>query len=75
MEGEQFILSKNKKSLSKTSGDGDGQLLSPMPGKILQVLVNAHDNVKAGQSLIVMEAMKMEHTIKQVLMAKWRRSF
>ena len=64
MEGEQFILSKNKKSLSKTSGDGDGQLLSPMPGKILQVLVNAHDNVKAGQSLIVMEAMKMEHTIK-----------
>tara|TARA_X000000950_G_scaffold274998_1_gene360776 strand:+ start:789 stop:1316 length:528 start_codon:yes stop_codon:yes gene_type:complete len=64
LEGEQFILSKNKKSLSKTSGDGDGQLLSPMPGKILQVLVNAHDNVKAGQSLIVMEAMKMEHTIK-----------
>ena len=35
-----------------------------MPGKILQVLVNAHDSVSAGQALIVMEAMKMEHTIK-----------
>ena len=64
VQGEQFTLSKNKKTLSKTSGEGQGQLLSPMPGKILQVLVNDQDSVSAGQALIVMEAMKMEHTIK-----------
>ena len=36
---------------------------APMPGRILAVHVTAGDLVVAGQTLIVMEAMKMEHTI------------
>ncbi len=37
---------------------------SQMPGKIVRVLVKAGDEVKKGQSLLVMEAMKMENEIK-----------
>ncbi|HEV2186098.1 MAG TPA: biotin/lipoyl-containing protein, partial [Stellaceae bacterium] len=40
-----------------------GRLSAPMPGKVVQLLVAAGDNVRRGQPLIVIEAMKMEHTI------------
>jgi 3-methylcrotonyl-CoA carboxylase alpha subunit len=39
-------------------------LTSPMPGLILRVLVKAGDRVKAHQTLLVLEAMKMEHNIE-----------
>jgi len=40
------------------------RIKSQMPGKILRVSVKAGDSVKKGQSIIVMEAMKMENEIK-----------
>lgn len=40
-----------------------GGLTAPMPGKIIAVQVKAGDKVKRGEPLLVMEAMKMEHTI------------
>ncbi len=40
------------------------KIKSQMPGKILRVHVKAGDAVKKGQSIIVMEAMKMENEIK-----------
>ncbi len=40
-----------------------GRLTAPMPGKVVSFAVKAGDEVKAGQPLAVMEAMKMEHTI------------
>lgn len=40
-----------------------GGLNAPMPGKIISLLVKAGDTVSKGQALLVMEAMKMEHTI------------
>ncbi|BAE49478.1 acetyl-CoA carboxylase biotin carboxylase subunit [Paramagnetospirillum magneticum] len=43
---------------------GDGRLAAPMPGTVVQVLVQPGDAVTAGQPLIVVEAMKMEHAIK-----------
>ncbi len=49
------------------SGTGDahtGQLLSPMPGKIVKVNVKVGDKVAKGTQLVIMEAMKMEHTIR-----------
>uniref|UniRef100_UPI003341C334 acetyl/propionyl/methylcrotonyl-CoA carboxylase subunit alpha n=1 Tax=Castellaniella defragrans TaxID=75697 RepID=UPI003341C334 len=45
------------------SDERQGGLSAPMPGKILSVAVKAGDAVKRGTPLIVMEAMKMEHTI------------
>jgi 3-methylcrotonyl-CoA carboxylase alpha subunit len=44
-------------------GDRHGGLTSPMPGRIIAVLAKAGDAVPRGAPLIVMEAMKMEHTI------------
>ena len=46
--------------------DGDvaaGSLLAPMPGRVVRVEVNPGDAVVAGQVLVVIEAMKMEHRI------------
>jgi 3-methylcrotonyl-CoA carboxylase alpha subunit len=40
-----------------------GRLTAPMPGKIVQVLAGAGESVKRGQPLLILEAMKMEHTI------------
>jgi 3-methylcrotonyl-CoA carboxylase alpha subunit len=43
--------------------DAGGGLVAPMPGKVVAVLVATGDRVSRGQPLVVMEAMKMEHTI------------
>ncbi len=43
---------------------GAGKLTAPMPGKVIAVLVEAGVAVDKGTPLIVLEAMKMEHTIK-----------
>ena len=40
-----------------------GRLTAPMPGKIVALLVAAGQPVKKGEPLLIMEAMKMEHTI------------
>jgi 3-methylcrotonyl-CoA carboxylase alpha subunit len=40
-----------------------GRLTAPMPGRVVQLLVAAGDRVRQGQAMIVVEAMKMEHTI------------
>src|SRR5262249_14226214 len=42
---------------------GGGRLTAPMPGKIVQVAVKQGDVVERGTALMVLEAMKMEHTI------------
>ena len=40
-----------------------GAVLTPMPGRIVSVVVKAGDAVCAGQVLVVLEAMKMEHSL------------
>ncbi|MCW0215589.1 MAG: biotin/lipoyl-binding protein [Pseudonocardia sp.] len=40
-----------------------GSLLAPMPGSVVRVLAEAGAEVTAGQALVVLEAMKMEHTV------------
>ena len=42
---------------------GGGGLTAPMPGKVINIQVNVGDKVEQGQVLVVMEAMKMEHSI------------
>jgi biotin carboxyl carrier protein len=43
---------------------GRQQILSPMPGKIIRILVGPGDAVEAGQGLLVIEAMKMQNEIR-----------
>jgi len=44
-------------------GAHDGDILSPMPGKIIAVEISAGQAVTKGQKLLTLEAMKMEHTL------------
>lgn len=43
---------------------GAAEIISPMPGKIVRVLVEAGANVAAGDGVIVVEAMKMQNEMK-----------
>jgi 3-methylcrotonyl-CoA carboxylase alpha subunit len=48
---------------ASVAGDRQGSLMAPMPGRVMAVLVQPGARVKAGSALMVMEAMKMEHTV------------
>ena len=41
----------------------EGSALAPMPGSVVRVAVGVGDRVEAGQVLVVLEAMKMEHSV------------
>jgi acetyl-CoA/propionyl-CoA carboxylase biotin carboxyl carrier protein len=43
---------------------GDGVVRSPMPGTVLAVKAAPGDQVSSGQPLVIVEAMKMEHTVR-----------
>ncbi|MFN8009782.1 MAG: biotin/lipoyl-containing protein [Holophagaceae bacterium] len=45
---------------------GGGTLSSPMPGKIVKILVKEGDTVAEGQTLLIMEAMKMQNELKAI---------
>jgi 3-methylcrotonyl-CoA carboxylase alpha subunit len=42
---------------------GDGAILSPMPGRMVAVMVQTGQTVERGQALVTLEAMKMEHVL------------
>ena len=64
-----------------TSAPTGGQVIAPMPGLVLEVLVSVGDTVSAGTPLVKIEAMKMENeipaptngTIKEILVKKGDR--
>ena len=47
-----------------TEAEGQQQIVAPMPGKVIRVLVKVGDEVEAGQGLLVVEAMKMQNEIR-----------
>ena len=47
----------------KTQAIPAGGCVAPMPGKVIELRVTEGDTVKAGQVLMIMEAMKMEHSV------------
>ncbi len=48
----------------KSAGVEAGAMVSPMPGKIFKVLKVVGAEVKKGDTILIMEAMKMEHPVK-----------
>ncbi len=44
----------------------DGGLVAPMPGKVIDLKVKVGGKIKKGDTLVILEAMKMEHTIKAI---------
>jgi len=65
-DGSTWALRESDELAAARHGDEtsiSGELLSPMPGTVTLVAVNAGDMVTAGQTVLVVEAMKMEHAI------------
>lgn len=72
-EGQTFCIDNTKgfrKRRSKDSKTSDSQIISPMPGKITKIFVQQDDQIHIGQPIIVMEAMKMEYTLKSEIATK-----
>ncbi len=53
--------------------EGRQEILAPMPGKVVRLLVAAGDAVEAGQGLLVVEAMKMQNEIRSPKSGKVER--
>ncbi len=72
LEGEYFPVNvederfRELKKLVELSAEGQGEecILAPIPGLIAKILINEGDDVKKGDGLIILEAMKMENEIK-----------
>lgn len=61
--GNEAIGAMAAKKIKK-SGVHAGGLTSPMPGKIFKVLKEVGSEVKKGEPVLILEAMKMEHSIR-----------
>ncbi|MDU1903588.1 MAG: biotin/lipoyl-containing protein [Dysgonomonas sp.] len=57
-------------SSPKPAGSGAGAVKSPLPGIIISIDVNVGDEVKKGQNIAVLEAMKMENSIAAPIAGK-----
>ncbi len=70
VQGEQFCIEEAKaqtdaRSMAESATlKGAPTISSPMPGKVVKVLVGEGDRVEKGQGLVIVEAMKMENEIK-----------
>jgi biotin carboxyl carrier protein len=60
------VIDPRESAFCTRSGAGEGRISvkAPMPGKVVRVLVNAGDEVSAGQGLVVVEAMKMQNELR-----------
>lgn len=65
--GEYKIVEETQLKKNVHANEMKDMVLSPMPGKILKVNVKVGDEVKTGQTLLILEAMKMEQEIKSLV--------
>lgn len=62
-QGVVYRLTEEKDGGRAVARQAAGALEAPMPGKVIAVLVQPGATVERGAPLVIMEAMKMEHTI------------
>lgn len=73
---EPYSLAELRKKVGISSeGKGDKFVVAPMPGLILQIEVKPGDEVRKGDSLVIIEAMKMENIIKSPSAGKIKAIF
>ncbi|KRG45144.1 3-methylcrotonyl-CoA carboxylase [Stenotrophomonas pictorum JCM 9942] len=63
-ERQQRFIVHDPVTEADSAGDPGGSLLAPMPGRVVTLLVEPGSTVSRGTPLLVMEAMKMEHTLQ-----------
>lgn len=81
IQGDRYpliVLNEQKKALSRAgeAAEGGKQLIdSPMPGKVVKVLVAEGEEVEANQGVVIIEAMKMENEFKSRAPGKVKEVF
>lgn len=70
-DGESMVIANGREGViaeagrkMKKAGAAAGGLISPMPGKIFKILKDVGSEVKKGEVILILEAMKMEHSIR-----------
>ncbi|HET7220779.1 MAG TPA: biotin/lipoyl-containing protein [Vicinamibacterales bacterium] len=63
-EGRSYVLTERRAAVRRRGVQHDAALSAPMPATVRRILVRENDRVKAGETLIVLEAMKMELPIR-----------
>ena len=61
--GAAFLFSRYTAGEADLLGGGDGTILAPMPGRIVSVGKGVGSAVQAGETVLTLEAMKMEHAL------------
>ncbi|MFX1518224.1 MAG: biotin/lipoyl-containing protein [Promethearchaeota archaeon] len=77
LDGEDYEIKRVGEAVEEF-GEAEedlGSLSSPMPGRIVKLLVKPGDRVKKGQDLIIVEAMKMENKIASPINGVVKRVF
>lgn len=73
LEGRLFeatVLDQRSLLMAQRKGgltSGSGEITSPMPGLIVEVMVNEGDEVTQGQTVVILESMKMQNELKAPL--------
>jgi len=62
-----------QRTVRNSDHGGASEIRSPMPGKIVRVLLTAGAEVVAGQGIVVMEAMKMQNEMKSSISGRIRK--
>jgi biotin carboxyl carrier protein len=79
IEGQRIsveILNERRllqRTIRHSDRGGASEIRSPMPGKIVRVLLTAGADVAAGQGIVVMEAMKMQNEMKSSISGRIRK--
>ena len=68
--GSTFTLPRGRAPEDAGKGAGSGRVVTPMPGRVVSIHVEPGVEVEAGERLVVVEAMKMEHRITAPMRAK-----
>ena len=65
LDGDLYIFQRveNRRRGGQDAADQPGEVLAPMPGAVLQVLVSEGDCVERNQTVVILESMKMELVI------------
>jgi biotin carboxyl carrier protein len=65
LDGEVFLVEvRGQSDVSRRPAAGAASLTAPMPATVIKIMVAPGDHVKKGQTLLVLEAMKMEMPVK-----------
>ena len=72
------LMNEQRRAMMRSGGKGavgKAMVTSPMPGKVVKLLVNEGEEVAADQGVIVVEAMKMENELKSNIAGKVKEIF